>query len=116
ALAATRAAIEEGVVVGGGIALLRARPTADDLAATLTGEEAAGARIVAAALDAPARQIAENAGLEGGIVVEHAARETGYMGLNALTGQFEDLHKAGVIDPVKVTRAALQNAASIAGL
>ena len=116
ALSATRAAIEEGVVVGGGTALLRARPAVDQFVATLEGDEATGARSVWKALEAPARLIADNAGLEGSVIVQHVERETGNAGFNAATGEFEDLVKAGVIDPAKVTRAALQNAASIAGL
>jgi chaperonin GroEL len=114
ALSATRAAIEEGVVPGGGTALLRARGAVLDL--KLEGDEATGAQIVHKALSAPAYWIATNAGLEGSIEVQRAERETGPIGLNAATGELEDLLKAGVIDPAKVTRAALQNAASIAAL
>ncbi len=114
ALSATRAAIEEGVVPGGGTALVRARGAVAAL--ELSGDEATGAAIVRAALSAPARWIATNAGIEGAIAVQQVERETGSIGLNALTGEFEDLLKAGVIDPAKVTRAALQNAASIASL
>ena len=116
ALSATRAAIEEGIVAGGGVALLRARSAVADLTKSLKGDQATGARAVFLALEAPARLIADNAGLEGAIVVPQIERETGATGLNAETGEFEDLMKAGVIDPAKVTRAALQNAASIAGL
>jgi len=116
ALSATRAAIEEGVVAGGGTALLRARPSVEKVVASLEGDEATGAKSVFNALDAPARLIAQNAGLEGAVVVQQIERETGAIGLNAATGVFEDLLKAGVIDPAKVTRAALQNAASIAAL
>ncbi|HKA04653.1 MAG TPA: chaperonin GroEL [Acidimicrobiales bacterium] len=116
ALSATRAAIEEGIVAGGGVALLRARSAVNDLVKSLQGDQATGARAVYAALEAPARLIADNAGLEGATIVPQIERETGATGLNALTGEFEDLLKAGVIDPAKVTRAALQNAASIAGL
>jgi chaperonin GroEL len=116
ALSATRAAIEEGIVAGGGTALLRSRPAVAAAADSLTGDEATGARTVWQALEAPARLIADNAGLEGGVTIQQIERETGTVGLNALTGEFEDLLKAGVIDPAKVTRAALQNAASIAGL
>ena len=82
----------------------------------LTGDEATGARIVSKSLEEPLRWIATNAGLEGAVIVEQAERETGSVGLNALTGEFEDLLKAGVIDPAKVTRSALQNAASVAAL
>ena len=116
ALSATRAAIEEGIVAGGGTALLRARAAVAKAIETLEGDEATGARIVCQALEAPARLIADNAGLEGAVIVQQIERETGAIGLNAATGEFEDLLKAGVIDPAKVTRAALQNAASIAGL
>jgi chaperonin GroEL len=116
ALSATRAAIEEGVVAGGGVALLRTRPAVEKTVASLTGDESTGARIVAKALEEPLKWIAINAGLEGSVVVQQAERETGNNGLNALTGEFVDLFKAGVIDPAKVTRSALQNAASIAGL
>ena len=116
ALSATRAAIEEGIVAGGGTALLRARGAVAAAADKLSGDEATGARSVWKALEAPARLIADNAGLEGAVTVQHVERETGNIGLNAATGEYEDLVKAGVIDPAKVTRAALQNAASIAGL
>jgi chaperonin GroEL len=116
ALSATRAAIEEGIVAGGGVALLRTRAAVAAAADALDGDEATGARTVWHALEAPARLIADNAGLEGAVAVQQIERETGNVGLNAQTGQFEDLLKAGVIDPAKVTRAALQNAASIAGL
>jgi chaperonin GroEL len=116
ALSATRAAIEEGVVAGGGTALIRSRPAVQNLAATLTGDQATGALIVAKALEEPLKWIALNAGLEGGIQVQQVERETGSNGLNAVTGAVEDLLKVGVIDPAKVTRSALQNAASIAGL
>ncbi|HUP69414.1 MAG TPA: chaperonin GroEL [Acidimicrobiales bacterium] len=116
ALSATRAAIEEGIVAGGGLALVRSRAAVDKVASKLTGDEATGARIVSKALEEPLKWIAINAGLEGSIMVQQAERETGNIGLNAQTGQFEDLVKAGVIDPAKVTRSALQNAASIAAL
>ena len=116
ALSATRAAIEEGVVAGGGTALLRARAALKDTIATLEGDEATGARAVYRALEAPARLIADNAGHEGAVIVQQVEAETGSMGFNAATGEMVDLLKAGVIDPAKVTRAALQNAASIAAL
>jgi len=116
ALSATRAAIEEGVVPGGGTALLRARGALNELIGTLKGDEATGARSVYKALEEPAKWIAINAGLEGSVMVQQIERETGNIGLNAATGEFEDLLKAGVLDPAKVTRSALQNAASIAGL
>jgi chaperonin GroEL len=116
ALSATRAAIDEGIVAGGGTALVRARGSVDTLIATLSGDEATGARIVASALDAPLRHIAANAGYEGAVKVREVADAEGSVGLNAATGELVDLVKAGVIDPAKVTRSALQNAASIAAL
>ncbi len=116
AVSATRAAIEEGVVPGGGTALLRARDSVKTLLDSLEGDEATGAKTVWESLEAPARLIADNAGIEGAVVVEKVLAETGAMGLNAATGEVTDLVKAGIIDPAKVTRAALQNAASIAAL
>ena len=116
ALSATRAAIEEGVVPGGGTALLRARSAVTEVINSLEGDEATGARTVYKALEEPAKWIAINAGLEGSVMVESIERETGSTGLNAATGEFTDLLKAGVLDPAKVTRSALQNAASIASL
>ncbi len=116
ALSATRAAIEEGVVAGGGTALLRARPAVASVIEGLDGDMATGARIVYAALEAPARLIADNAGFEGGVMVREIESATGHTGLNAATGEMVDLVEAGIIDPAKVTRAALQNAASIAAL
>ncbi|HEY8525955.1 MAG TPA: chaperonin GroEL [Acidimicrobiales bacterium] len=116
ALSATRAAIEEGVVAGGGTALLRTRPAVAKVIESLSGDEETGARTVYKALEEPARLIATNAGYEGAVTVQAVERETGTVGFNAATGEYEDLLKAGVIDPAKVTRAALQNAASIAGL
>ncbi|ACU54760.1 chaperonin GroEL [Acidimicrobium ferrooxidans DSM 10331] len=117
AVSTTKAAIEEGVVPGGGVALLRAQRAVLDKAEKLEGDEATGARIVAKAVEEPLRQIATNAGLEGGVVVERVKALTNpNEGLNAATGTYEDLVAAGVIDAVKVTRSALQNAASIAAL
>src|SRR6185369_12401450 len=116
ALSATRAAIEEGVVAGGGTALLRARGAVSSVVSSLEGDQAAGAKAVHDSLTEPARLIAENAGLEGSVMVEQVLRESGNIGLNAATGELEDLVKAGIIDPAKVTRAALQNAASIAAM
>jgi chaperonin GroEL len=116
ALSATRAAIEEGVVAGGGTALLRSRDAVASVVSSLSGDEATGAQTVWAALDAPTRLIAENAGLSGSVLVRQVEAESGTVGLNAQSGELEDLVKAGVIDPAKVTRAALQNAASIAAL
>ncbi|MSO31488.1 MAG: chaperonin GroEL [Ilumatobacteraceae bacterium] len=116
AVSTTKAAIEEGVVPGGGVALLRAQAAVEAVAAKLTGDEATGARLVARSLEAPLKQIAENAGMEGGVVVAKVKSLTGTQGLNAATGEYEDLVKIGVIDAAKVTRSALQNAASIAAL
>jgi chaperonin GroEL len=116
ALSATRAAIEEGVVAGGGTALLRTRPAVAKTVESLSGDEATGARTVWRALEEPARLISANAGYEGAVTVQQVERETGTVGFNAASGEYEDLLKAGIIDPAKVTRAALQNAASIAGL
>jgi chaperonin GroEL len=116
ALSATRAAIDEGIVAGGGTALVRARASVEKLIESLTGDEATGANIVAKALDAPLRHIAANAGFEGAVKVREVADAKGSIGLNAATGELVDLVKAGVIDPAKVTRSALQNAASIAAL
>jgi chaperonin GroEL len=116
AVSTTKAAIEEGVVPGGGVALLRAQAAVSAAADKLTGDEATGARMVARSLEGPLKQIAENAGLEGGVVVEKVKNLKGNEGLNAATGEYEDLVKLGVIDAAKVTRSALQNAASIAAL
>ncbi|MCH1513628.1 MAG: chaperonin GroEL [Acidimicrobiales bacterium] len=116
ALSATRAAIEEGVVAGGGTALLRARSAIESVIGDLEGDEETGARIVHVALEAPARLIADNAGFEGAVKVREIEMASGSTGLNAATGELVDLVEAGVIDPAKVTRAALQNAASIAAL
>ena len=116
ALSATRAAIEEGIVAGGGTALVRARPAVDSVVEKLDGDEATGALIVSKALSAPLYWIAQNAGLEGAVVVKDVAAASGPTGLNAASGELVDLVKAGVIDPAKVTRLALQNAASIAAL
>jgi chaperonin GroEL len=117
AVSTTKAAIEEGVVPGGGVALLRSQASILEIAKTLDGDIATGARIVASAVEAPLTQIAENAGLNGGVVVEKVRNlKKGTEGLNAATGEYEDLLKAGVIDAAKVTRSALQNAASIAAL
>jgi chaperonin GroEL len=110
-----KAAVEEGIVPGGGVALVQAAKTAFDKL-DLSGDEATGANIVKVALDAPLRQIAVNAGLEGGVVVERVRTLEVNHGLNAATGEYGDLLAAGIIDPAKVTRSALQNAASIAAL
>jgi chaperonin GroEL len=110
-----KAAVEEGIVAGGGVALLQAGKVAFD-GLNLTGDEATGARIVAVAISAPLKQIALNAGLEPGVVAEKVSNLPDGHGLNAATGEYVDMLKAGINDPVKVTRSALQNAASIAGL
>ena len=114
ALHATRAAVEEGIVPGGGVALVRC--LADAEAVKLTGDEAVGQKIIVRALEEPLRQLAANAGDEGATVVQAVKAKKGAVGYNAETGEFEDLMKAGVIDPTKVTRSALQNASSVAGL
>ena len=116
AVSATRAAIEEGVVAGGGTALIRTRPAVLKVVESLKGDEATGARSVYDSLTAPARHIADNAGMEGAVAIQRVETEKGSVGLNAATGEYVDLVKAGIIDPAKVTRAALQNAASIAAL
>ncbi len=114
ALHATRAAVEEGIVAGGGVALLRCYPSIDAL--KVEGDEQIGVDIVKRAIEAPTRVLAENAGVEGSVVVQEVKRRKGNEGYNVATNEYEDLIKAGVVDPKKVTRAALQNAASIAGL
>jgi chaperonin GroEL len=114
ALNATRAAVEEGIVPGGGVALIRCLGALDTV--NVTGEAKQGMAIVRRALEEPVRQIANNAGFEGSVVVEKVKELKGAMGFNAETGQYEDLMEAGVIDPTKVTRFALQNAASVAAL
>jgi len=117
AVSTTKAAIEEGVVPGGGVALLRSQKNILAAAEKLSGDEATGARMVAKAVEAPLNQIAVNAGLEGGVIVDKVRNlPNATEGLNAATGEYEDLIKAGVIDAAKVTRSALQNAASIAAL
>jgi chaperonin GroEL len=114
AVSATRAAVEEGIVPGGGVTLIRSEAGLDKL--DLDGDEATGARIVRDALSEPARRIAQNAGYEGSVVVQQLRGETGGNGFNAATGEWVDMVKAGIIDPAKVTRSALQNAASIAAI
>ena len=114
ALHATRAAVEEGIVPGGGTALIRAQANITNLG--LVGDEETGAGIVARAVEAPLRQLAANAGLEGALIVEHVKNASGNEGYNVATGEYTDLIKDGVVDPTKVTRTALQNAASISGL
>ncbi|HQZ28696.1 MAG TPA: chaperonin GroEL [Verrucomicrobiales bacterium] len=114
ALHATRAAVEEGIVPGGGTALIRAQAGVGDLG--LVGDEATGAEIVKRAIEAPLRQLVANAGREGALIVEKVKNEKGNIGYNVATDTYEDLVKSGVVDPTKVTRSALQNAASISGL
>ena len=109
-----KAAVEEGIVAGGGVALLQAAESLDSL--ELEGDEATGAAIVKVAVEAPLKQIAANAGLEGGVVVDRVRNLPTGEGLNAATGEYVNLLAAGIADPVKVTRSALQNAGSIAGL
>ena len=116
AVSTTKAAIEEGVVAGGGVTLLRAQDAATAAAEGLSPDEATGTRIVAKALESPLTQIAVNAGLEGGVIVEKVRNLDGHNGLTVATGEYEDLVAAGIIDAAKVTRSALQNAASIAAL
>ena len=116
AVSATRAAIEEGVVAGGGVALVRSRAAVAKVVASLEGDEATGAKIVWESLTAPLSTIADNAGLQGAVIVQQVESAKGNIGLKAATGEMADLVKAGIIDPAKVTRAALQNAASIAAL
>jgi chaperonin GroEL len=117
ALNATRAAVEEGIVPGGGVALLRASKALDSLSLKLSGDEATGAEIVRRALEEPIRQIVQNAGLEGSVVVEKvkAAKDVAY-GFDAESNEYADMMQTGIIDPTKVERIALQNAASIASL
>jgi len=114
ALNATRAAVEEGIVAGGGVAYMRALKVLKK--AQFPGEEQLGANLIKRALEEPMRQIANNAGFEGSVVVQHVMEGEGSFGFNAETGTFEDLMKSGIVDPTKVTRFALQNAASVAGL
>ena len=114
ALHATRAAVEEGVVPGGGVALVRASAALDNL--RVSEDERVGVNIIKKAIEDPARWIAQNAGWEGSIVVDKIKNNKGAFGFNAATEEFEDLMKAGIIDPTKVVRSALQNASSVAGL
>lgn len=116
ALHATRAAVEEGIVPGGGVALVRAVKAVEKLVDELEGDEKVGASIVLKALESPLRQIAQNAGFEGGVVVEEVKKKDGAYGFNAETGEYGDLIEMGIIDPTKVVRIALESAASVAGL
>jgi len=114
ALHATRAAVEEGILAGGGVAYLRTQKALDNL--KLEGDEAVGVQIVRRALEFPTRQLADNAGQEGALIVQEVRKRGGNEGFNVATGEYEDLVKAGVVDPTKVARSALQNAGSISGL
>jgi len=116
AVHATKAAVEEGIVPGGGVVFIRAAEKVQELAKKLTGDEKVGAQIVADALEYPAWQIADNSGLDGSVIVEDIKEKSGRWGFNAATGEMVDMVKAGIIDPAKVSRSALQNAASVAGL
>ena len=116
ALHATRAAVEEGILPGGGVALLRAANAIEKSATELEGDEAIGASIVRRAIEAPLRKLCDNAGIEGSLVVQQVLKSKSSMGYNVATDTHEDLIKAGVVDPTKVTRTALQNAGSVAGL
>ena len=116
AVSTTKAAIEEGVVPGGGVALLRAQDAVNKIADTLAGDEQTGARMVARSLEGPLKQIAENAGMEGGVVVAKVKSLKGNEGLNAATGEYGDMLEMGILDPTKVTRIAVENASSIAAM
>ena len=115
-LAATRAALEEGIVCGGGLALIQASKVLDENAADLVGDEKVGFKIVKRALEEPIRQISDNAGLDGAVIADRAKNEKPGVGFNAATQEWVDMMEAGIIDPAKVTRSALQNAASVAGM
>jgi chaperonin GroEL len=116
ALHATRAAVEEGVVPGGGVALLRSLSALEGLGDALEAEQKAGVNIIRKAVEEPLRMISQNAGIDGSIVIEKVKGGKGAFGFNAATEEYEDLVKAGVIDPTKVVRTALQNAASVSAL
>lgn len=116
AIHATRAAIAEGIVPGAGLALLRVIPAIEAEAATMEGDERAGAMILRRAIEAPTRQIAENSGVDGGVVIERMRSATGSYGFDAATGKYVDLIEAGIIDPTKVVRLALENAVSVASV
>jgi len=116
ALHATRAAAEEGIVAGGGVALLRAIPVVEAAKSKARGDEKLGFDIIISALRAPAKQIVENAGEDGSVIIDGIFEKEGTYGYNAATGEFGDMFKMGIVDPAKVTRSALQNAASVAGL
>ena len=116
ALAATRAAVEEGIVAGGGVAFIAAIPKVEKLLTTETGDMKTGIRIVLKALEEPLRQIAINSGVDGSVICEKVKHSKKGIGFNALTETYVDMVGAGIVDPTKVTRSALQNAASVAGM
>jgi chaperonin GroEL len=113
---ATACAIEEGIIPGGGVALIRCIPVVRELAATLEGDEKTGANLIIRALSAPLRTIAENAGQEGYVTLMNVEKLPEYSGYNALTNEYVDMMKAGILDPTKVTRLALENAVSVASM
>ena len=114
ALAATRAAVEEGIVAGGGTTYIHAIPVVEKIVETLSGDEKTGAQIVLKSLEAPMKQIAANAGLEGSVIVNNVKEKAGNIGFNALTEEYVEMVESGIVDPAKVTRSALQNATSVA--
>ena len=114
ALAATRAAVEEGIISGGGSAYIHASKKVEKLAADMEGDEKTGANIILKALESPLRRIAENAGLEGSVIIDKVKAEEPGFGFNALTEQYVNMVENGILDPAKVTRSALQNATSVA--
>jgi len=116
ALHATRAAVEEGIVPGGGVACLRVAAAIEEARGKLRGDEKSGADILIRAMDAPIKQIAANSGVDGAVVAAEVKEKDGNIGFNANTGEFVDMIQAGIIDPAKVTKQAIQNAASLAGL
>jgi chaperonin GroEL len=116
AISSTKAAVEEGIVAGGGLALLKAVPALDALAAKCAGDERTGIQILRRALEAPARQIAENSSADGGVVVDRMLNATGNVGFDAARKEYVDLFEAGIIDPAKVVRMALENAVSVASV
>ncbi|MNL40696.1 60 kDa chaperonin [compost metagenome] len=116
ALAATKAAVEEGIVAGGGTTLMHLTKPLQELMTKVSGDERTGVEIVMRALEAPLRQIADNAGIEGAVVADQVKTHKDGFGYNAMTGEYVDMIKAGIVDPAKVTRSALENAASIASM
>ena len=116
ALNATKAAVQEGIVAGGGTAFVRAIPAVEDLVASLDGEEKLGAQIIRRALEEPLRQIAVNAGLEGSVIIQNVINSDSQIGFDALNEDYVNMIEAGIVDPTKVSRSALQNASSIASV